>query len=116
MRSPVVAPTSFFLSRVMSRNFQGPSNVGKLLLGDFELGEGLLVLADWLIHHLARGFAAHVADLAFQVADAGFARVVLDEALMPLVGEVDLLAAEARRSICLRTRKRLAISIFSSSV
>ena len=65
----------------------------------------------------ARHLAAHVADLALQIADAGFARVVLDQFLQAVVLELE----SPRRSspvsfVCLGTRKRLAISIFSSSV
>ena len=38
-----------------------------------------LVVLGAVLHHLARDLAADVADLALQVADAGFARVAADD-------------------------------------
>ena len=69
-----------------------------------------------LVHHLARHLAAHIADLAFQITHAGFPRVVLDQRLQAGVGEIDLLCSTPVSFVCLGTRKRLAISSFSSSV
>ncbi len=53
-----------------------------------------LFLAALRVDHLARDLAAHVADFALQIADAGFARVVLNQAVDAFVGEFDLLAGE----------------------
>ena len=48
------------------------------------------VLAGAAVHHLARDLAADVADFPLQVAHAGFAGVVLDQAVDARIGEVDL--------------------------
>src|SRR5215213_8960799 len=47
-------------------------------------------------HELARDLAAARAYLAFEITDAGLARVVADDLLQAVVGELDLLGAEAR--------------------
>ena len=48
-----------------------------------------------VLDDLARDLAADVADLALEVADAGFARVVADDVAQGVVGEADLLFGEA---------------------
>ena len=65
---------------------------------------------------LARDLAADRGDLALEVADAGFARVALDDRLERFVGEGDVLLGQAGAFDRLRHEERLAISIFSSSV
>ena len=59
--------------------FQGPSSSGSFSPLITALAFGFLSLLALAVHHLARDLAADVADLALQVADAGFARVVLDQ-------------------------------------
>ena len=46
-------------------------------------------------HHLARHFAADIADLALQVADAGLARVVADDLQNRVVGEDHVFLAQS---------------------
>ena len=48
------------------------------------------------LDHLAGHLAAHIADLALQVADAGFARVVANDLEDRVIFEDDVLLAEAR--------------------
>ena len=57
------------------------------------IGDGI-VLA--FFDHLARDFAADVADFALQIADASFASVGADEIRNSLIGEPDVLFRQAR--------------------
>ena len=58
----------------------GAQQLRQLLAGDHAPWRScFLSLPLCAVHHLARHFAADVADLALQVADAGFPRVVLDQ-------------------------------------
>ena len=63
-------------------------------VGDVRRADLFLVLGSRL-HYLARHLAAHVADLAFQVADSGFARVVANDFQNRIVLEDDIFLAQA---------------------
>jgi hypothetical protein len=79
--SPVAIPISFCSSATEGAVPGHAQELGDLL-GRDRL-EGVGALDDDLARHLA----ADRVDLAFEVADAGFARVALDDGLQGLVGE-----------------------------
>src|ERR1019366_6362260 len=64
------------------------------MLGDISRGEFHRVLVA-LLDHLARDFAADVADLALEIADAGFARVIANDGGKRFVGEDDVLFGQS---------------------
>ena len=85
-----------------------------------EIGEvvrGELDALDLAFEDLAQRLAGDLGQLALQRPDAGFARVVANDAAQALVGE-DRARSSLRpcASICFGIRWRLAISTFSSSV
>ncbi len=116
---PVVAPTSFFLSVCLIAELLRPQQFVHLRRVDDGLFSGCLScrFAGLRIDHGARDLAADVADLALQIANARFARVVLDQLLNARrPGTRSALRSSPVSLRCFGTRKRLAISIFSSSV
>ena len=70
----------------------GTKQLVKLAPSRTTLGRSFLSLPLRGVDHLARYFAADIADLALQVADSGFARIVLDQPVHAIIGEVDVLA------------------------
>ena len=82
-----------------SRNFQGPSSSEELQLRSISNLESVfLSLEVWWLTTGARPFGRHVADLTFEVADADFAGVVLDQTVDAGIGEGDLIFGEAGAS------------------
>ena len=92
--SPVVAPISFLLLGGGIAELRGAEQFGHLVGIDDDL---FLRFDDVFRDDLAGDLAGHVADFALQIANAGFARVVLDQVREALVGELDLLGVEPGR-------------------
>ena len=86
---PVTRPTSLFSCTSESRNLGHAEEVGDVFAGD------LFLVLGAVLHHAARHLAADVADFALEVAHAGLARVVADDLEDRIVGEGDVLLAQA---------------------
>ena len=81
---PVATPGTLVRRRCSAKTRRRPSSSRARLAGDLDLALGL-ALGD-----VAGDFAADRADLALEVADAGLARVLLDDRGQRGVGELDL--------------------------
>src|SRR5579863_9413308 len=89
---PCQAGDKAYFALLVGFGIAEPGNAEEL--GDVVGGE-LFAMLGALLNDLARHLAAHVADLAFQVADAGFARVVADDLENGIILEDDVLIAQA---------------------